>query len=173
MFGQPEAAAAAKLFIVTAGESAALAHCEPLFAALGQRTFTIGKRPADADLVKLSGNFRIAAVIESLGEALALAAKAGIDRRQYLEILTSTLFTAPVQRTYGELIVAGKTKPAGCTAPLGFEDVSPALAAAEQLRAPLPLASLLRDRFLRLLAAGDPEEDWSTIAQLAARDAGL
>jgi len=173
VFGRPEAAAAAKLFIVAAGGSADLARCEPLFAALGQRTFIVGERPQDANLVKLSGNFLIAVVIESLGEVLALTGKAGIDPRQYLQILTSTLFSAPVYRTYGELIVAGRTKPAGFAAPLGLKDVSLTLAAAEQLRVPLPLAGLLRDRFLRVLAAGDPEVDWSAIAQLAARDAGL
>ncbi len=47
-----------------------------------------------------------------------------------------------------------------------------ALAAAEDLRVPLPLASLLRDRFLRLLAQGGEKLDWSAIGQLAAEDAG-
>jgi hypothetical protein len=38
---------------------------------------------------------------------------------------------------------------------------------------PLPLASLLRDRFLNLLAHGGEELDWSAIGALAAKDAGL
>jgi 3-hydroxyisobutyrate dehydrogenase-like beta-hydroxyacid dehydrogenase len=96
VFGRPDAAAAAKLFIVAAGASDALAACRPLFDALGQKTFVVGDKPQAANLIKLSGNFLIAAVIEALGEAMALVGKAGIDRRQYLDLLTSTLFAAPV-----------------------------------------------------------------------------
>jgi 3-hydroxyisobutyrate dehydrogenase-like beta-hydroxyacid dehydrogenase len=172
VFGRPDAAAAAKLFIVTAGAKTALDICQPLFASLGQRTFVIGDHPPMANLVKLSGNYLIAAVIEALGEAMALVGKGGIDRLEYLDILTSTLFGAPVYRTYGGLIAEGKFQPAGFAAPLGLKDMRLTLAAAETLRVPMPLASLLRDRFLALLAQGGEQLDWSAIGQLAAKDAG-
>jgi 3-hydroxyisobutyrate dehydrogenase-like beta-hydroxyacid dehydrogenase len=115
----------------------------------------------------------IATVIESLGEALALAGKAGIDRAAFLDMLTSTLFSAPVYKTYGGMIVERKFEPAGFAAPLGLKDIKLALAAADALRVPLPIASLLRDRFLALLAQGNEDLDWSAIGQLAAKDAGL
>jgi 3-hydroxyisobutyrate dehydrogenase-like beta-hydroxyacid dehydrogenase len=79
VFGRPEAAAAGKLFIVAAGPANAIEKCQGLFDAMGQKTFVISEKPADANLVKLSGNFLIAAIIESLGEAIALTRKAGID----------------------------------------------------------------------------------------------
>ncbi len=172
VFGRPDAAAAAKLFIVAAGTRAAVDRCEPLFSNLGQRTFYLGAEPAAANLVKLSGNFLIASVIESLAEALALIGKAGIDQRAYLELLTSTLFNAPVYRNYGALIVEQQYEPAGFAAALGLKDIRLALAAGDALRVPLPLASLLRDRFLALLAQGGEALDWSAIARLAASDAG-
>jgi 3-hydroxyisobutyrate dehydrogenase-like beta-hydroxyacid dehydrogenase len=172
VFGRPEAAAAAKLFIVTGGAPDAVNACMALFQAIGQKTFSISQKPPDANLVKLSGNFLIASVIESLGEAMALVAKAGIDRRQYINILTSSLFNAPVYHTYGGLIAEQKFTPAGFAAPLGYKDIRLALAAAESLRVPLPLASLLHDRFLTLLAQGGEQLDWSAISQLAAKDAG-
>ena len=84
VFGRPEAAAAGKLFIVAAGEPKTVQACQPLFEALGQHTFVIADEPPKANLVKLSGNFLIAAVIETLGEAFALVSKAGIDRALYL-----------------------------------------------------------------------------------------
>jgi len=172
VFGRPDAAAAGKLFIVAAGEPAAVAAAAPLFGAMGQKTFVLSETPKAANLVKLSGNFLIAAVIESLGEALALVAKGGVDQRQYLEMLTSTLFNAPVYKTYGELITGGIFEPAGFAAPLGQKDIRLTLAAAEDLRVPMPLASLLRDRFLTLLAHGGDNLDWSAIGGLAAKDAG-
>jgi len=90
VFGRPEAAAAAKLAVVAAGDAAALDMSKPVFDAIGQKTFVISDVPSRANLVKLSANFLIASVIESLGEAMALVAKGGVDQNQYLEILTST-----------------------------------------------------------------------------------
>ena len=72
VFGRPEAAAAAKLFIVAAGADATLVRCQQLFDAMGQQTFVTSAKPSEANLVKLSGNFLIASVLESLGEAFAL-----------------------------------------------------------------------------------------------------
>lgn len=173
VFGRPDAAAAGKLFVVAAGAGDALDAAGPVFDAVGQRTFVVGDAPRAAALVKLAGNFLIASVIESLSEAVALVGKAGVDRGGFVEMLTSTLFGAPVYRGYGALIVDRKFEPAGFAAPLGHKDVGLVLAAADALRVPLPLASLLRDRFLRLLAEGGEGLDWSAISRLAAADAGL
>lgn len=172
VFGRPDAAAAARLAIAAAGPADALAIAQPLFDVLGQKTFVLGEKPSAANLVKLSGNFLIATVIESLGEAVALVTKGGVDRHAYIDLLTSTLFSAPVYRTYGGLIANETYSPAGFAATLGFKDVRLALAAAESLKVPLPIASLLRDRFLRLLADGGEALDWSAMASLAARDSG-
>jgi len=172
VFGRPEAAAAAKLFVVAAGDPDAVARLSPVFDAIGQRTFVIAEDPTAASLVKISGNFLIASVIESLGEAMALVAKAGVDKELYLDILTSTLFDAPVYRTYGGLIARQEFEPAGFAATLGLKDVRLALAAGEELRVPLPVASLLRDRFLTLLATGGGDLDWSAVGALAAWEAG-
>ena len=60
VFRRPEAAAAAKLYIVAAGAAEPLDRCKPIFDALGQKTFTIGDVPAQANLVKLGGNFMVA-----------------------------------------------------------------------------------------------------------------
>jgi 3-hydroxyisobutyrate dehydrogenase-like beta-hydroxyacid dehydrogenase len=172
VFGRPDAAAAGKLFIVPAGDPAAVKACEPLFTVLGQKTIPIGTEPQAANLVKLSGNFLLAAAIEALGEAIALVGKSGVDRRAYVDLLTSTVFTAPAYKIYGNLIAANQFQPAAFAAPLGYKDIRLALAAAESLRVPMPLGSLLHDRFLRLLAQGGDDLDWAAIGGLATQDAG-
>lgn len=172
VFGRPEAAAAAKLFVVAAGAQAAVDAVTPVFDAVGQRTFVLGVEPKAANLVKISGNFLIASVIESVGEAMALVGKAGVDKQQYLDLLTSTLFDAPVYRTYGGLLARDQFTPAGFAATLGLKDVKLALSAGEALQVPLPVASLLRDRFLTLLATGGGELDWSAVGALSAWEAG-
>jgi 3-hydroxyisobutyrate dehydrogenase-like beta-hydroxyacid dehydrogenase len=172
VFGRPEMAAAAKLFIVAAGDPAAVEACKPLFAAMGQQTFSIGTEPSAANLVKLGGNFLFASAIEALGEAIALVSKAGIDRHAFVDLLTSSIFPAPAYKTYGGLIADNNFKPAKFAAPLGFKDIRLTLAAAESLRVPMPLGSLLHDRFVRLLANGGDNLDWSAIGGLAAQDSG-
>jgi 3-hydroxyisobutyrate dehydrogenase-like beta-hydroxyacid dehydrogenase len=172
VFGRPELAAAGNLFVVAAGAPAAIRTLASLFDAVGQKTFVVSETPKAANLVKLSGNFLMGSVIEALGEAMALVGKGGVGLRQYLEILTSTLFDAPAYKTYGTLIADGKFEPAGFAVPLGHKDIRLVLAAAEDLRVPLPIASLLRDRFLTLLAHGGDTLDWAAIGALAAKDAG-
>lgn len=172
VFGRPEAAAAAKLFVVAAGAAATLQAVTPVLDAIGQRTFVVSEDAKAASLVKLSGNFLIASVIESLGEAIALVSKAGVDKQEYIDILTSTLFGAPIYKTYGGLIAREEFEPAGFAAALGLKDVRLVLAAGEALQVPLPIASLLRDRFLALLAHGGASLDWSAIGSLAAWEAG-
>jgi 3-hydroxyisobutyrate dehydrogenase-like beta-hydroxyacid dehydrogenase len=173
VFGRPEAAAAQKLFVVAAGAPAEHERVKPLLEAISQRIFTIGADPSVANVVKLSGNFLIASVLESLGEAMALVRKYGVDPHAYIEILTNTLFAAPVYKTYGAIIADEKYKPAGFALPLGLKDVKLALAAAEAMGAPMPLASMLRDHALTAIARGYGEHDWSVLAKLAAENAGL
>jgi 3-hydroxyisobutyrate dehydrogenase-like beta-hydroxyacid dehydrogenase len=172
VFGRPELAAAGNLYALAAGEQGAVKRVAPLLEAIGQKTFVVSEAPKAAYLVKLSGNFLIGSVIEALGEAMAFVGKGGIDARQYVDILTSTLFDAPVYKTYGTLLAEGKFEPAGFAAPLGQKDIRLVLAAAEDLRVPMPIASLLRDRFLTLLGHGGDKLDWTAIGALAAKDAG-
>jgi 3-hydroxyisobutyrate dehydrogenase-like beta-hydroxyacid dehydrogenase len=173
VFGRPEAAAAAKLFIVAAGPAAQIERCRPLFDAMGQKTFIAGDDASGANLMKLAGNFLITAVIEGLAESFALVRKAGLDANLFHEILTSSLFNAPIYKTYGALINSQKFEPAGFKLPLGLKDNRLLLAAAEDAAVPMPMASLVRDRFLAALGQGMGELDWSAISKLSANDAGL
>jgi 3-hydroxyisobutyrate dehydrogenase-like beta-hydroxyacid dehydrogenase len=173
VFGRPEAAEAAKLAIVAAGPPASIERCKPLFDAMGPKLLVIGEKPSLANVVKLSGNFLITSVLESLSEAIAFARKSGVDPNALLDFLTSTLFNAPVYKTYGGLIVEGKHEPAGFALPLGLKDVRLVLQAAEAQSVPMPIASVIRDRFLTAIARGNQNSDWSVLGRIAAEDAGL
>jgi 3-hydroxyisobutyrate dehydrogenase-like beta-hydroxyacid dehydrogenase len=173
VFGRPEAAEAAKLFVVAAGPKAFIAQCEPLFSAMGQKTFNLGEDPPTANVLKLSGNFLIASTLECLGEAFSLVRKHGIDAQQYLDILTNSFLTAPFQKNYAGIIAQQKYEPAGFSLRLGAKDVRLIMAAADSANVPMPVASMLHDRFLTGISRGLGEKDWSAIAQLQAESAGL
>lgn len=164
VFGRPPAAAAGKLFVVAAGPPAALDRCKPILDAIGQRIFRIGDTPSAANLVKLSGNFMIMAAVEAMAEAMTLAEKGGVDRRILLEVLTGTLFGAPVYQTYGEILVEDRFRPAGFAAPLGLKDMTLVDAAATTFGASMPLLGIVRDHLRAVIATEGPEVDWAGIA---------
>jgi len=173
VFGRPDVAAAGKLFIVAGGPSESIEHCQLLFEVIGQRTFTAGEEAHAANAIKLAGNFIITTVIESLAETFAFGRKSGVDPRTFLDILTNSLFPGPVYQTYGKIIASDNFEPAGFKLPLGFKDNRLLLAAAEEAAVPMPMASLVHDRFVTALARGLGESDWAAIARLSYQDAGL
>ena len=172
VFGRPEAAAKRQLNVLAAGERTALDRVQPLLDAMGQRTWRLGEDPRAANAAKLAGNFLIAAAIECMGEAVVMAERYGVRPAALLEILGSTLFAAPVYRSYGALIAERRYEPAGFPLDLGLKDVRLALAAAESARTPMPVASLLRDHLLEAIAQGDGDLDWAALAEVARRHAG-
>jgi 3-hydroxyisobutyrate dehydrogenase-like beta-hydroxyacid dehydrogenase len=173
VFGRPDAAQAAKLVIAAAGPADQLARCQPLFDAMGQKTFLVGDDPAAANVIKVAGNFLITVVIESLAESFALIKKSGVDTNKFLEVLTGSLFNAPVYRTYGTMVAADNFEPVGFRMALGMKDNRLVLAAAEDAAVPLPLASLIRDRMLAATAQGMGDADWAAIARISFQEAGL
>jgi 3-hydroxyisobutyrate dehydrogenase-like beta-hydroxyacid dehydrogenase len=173
VFGRPDVAAAGKLWVVAGGPSEPIERCQLLFDAIGQKTFTAGEEAQAANAIKLAGNFVITTVIESLAEAFAFARKSGVDPHTLLNILTNSLFPGPVYQTYGNLIASDRFEPAGFKLPLGFKDNRLLLAAAEEATVPMPMASLVHDRFVAALALGLGESDWAAIARISYQDAGL
>jgi 3-hydroxyisobutyrate dehydrogenase-like beta-hydroxyacid dehydrogenase len=173
VFGRPEAAEAAKLFVMPAGDAADVARAQPLFDAVAQQTFVVGERPSAANLVKLCGNFMIMSAIESLAEVMTAAKKGGVEKKVLLEVLTGTLFGAPVYRTYGQILVEERFRPAGFKAPLGLKDMRLMGQAAEALRAPMPFLSVVHDRLVETIAQEGEDIDWSGIGAAVARSAGV
>lgn len=173
VFGRPDAAAAGQLHVVVAGSDSAVERVQPLLEAIGQRVWRIGTEPPQANAVKLAGNFMIAAAIESMAEAVVMTGRFGLPPSALLDVMTNSLFAAPVYKNYGALIASRKYEPAGFRLVLGLKDVRLALEAGEKARTPMPFASILRDHLLEAIAQGDGDRDWSALAEVARRHAGM
>lgn len=173
VFGRPVAAAAGKLWIVAAGAPESIERCQPVFDALGRGHSVVGTDPWLANAVKLSGNFLIAAALESMGEAFALVRKCGVDAGQFLEIVNNALFNSALYGNYGGAIAKEQFEPAGFKLSLGFKDLRLVQEAAESAAVPMPLAGVLRDHFLAAMARGEGDLDWAAVARIAAIQAGL
>ncbi len=173
VFGRPEAAAAKKLWVCASGASAAREKVNPMLKAISQGTFDFGEEAGAANVVKLCGNFLIAAAIEAIGESLVLAEKNGVDAKAVAEMLGKTLFACPVYQGYGKQIAEQRFEPAGFRLALGLKDINLALQTAASSSVPMPLASLLHDRWLTGIAQGRADMDWTAATLSIAEDAGL
>jgi 3-hydroxyisobutyrate dehydrogenase-like beta-hydroxyacid dehydrogenase len=172
VFGRPEAAEAKRLIVVVAGENKAVERCRPLFDAIGRRTFIAGSEPWHANAVKLGGNFMIASMLEALGESFATMRKAGVDHHLFLDVMNE-LFGSPLYKNYGGIVADEKFDPAAFPLKLGLKDIRLVIETADELAAPMPLASLVRDHMLAGVAHGQADLDWSSLTRVAARNAGL
>jgi 3-hydroxyisobutyrate dehydrogenase-like beta-hydroxyacid dehydrogenase len=172
VFGRPDAAEAKKLLVVAAGAPDLLQRFAPLFDAIGRQTFLAGAEPWQANAVKLCGNFMLASMLETFGEAFATLRKAGIDPHLFLDTMNA-LFASPVYAGYGRVIADQQFAPAGFAVPLGLKDVRLVLETAQECASPMPIASLVRDQLLSALAQGQAELDWASVSRVSARSAGL
>lgn len=173
VLGRPDAAAAAKLNILAAGDPKLTDRVMPLLEALGQRVWHLGDEPHQASATKISINLMLACAIGSLAEACALAEANGVDPTDLVEVATSTLFAGPAYTGYGASVARRRYEPAGFRLRLGLKDVNLALEAGGNTHVPLPLGSVLRDAFLDAIAHGDADKDWAAVAEVARRRAGL
>ncbi len=144
IFGRPEAAVAHSLWIPVAGPQSAKERVRPLLQAMGgQGIFDFGEEVGAATLVKLVGNFLIGSAGYSLREALSMAEKNGVDPKAVVDMLTQTLFPAPIYQNYGKRI-AEKTAPFS-QRKMPLKDIGLFKKTAQQVASPTPIASLLDD----------------------------
>jgi 3-hydroxyisobutyrate dehydrogenase-like beta-hydroxyacid dehydrogenase len=172
VLGRPDLAAAGKLNVLAAGEQAAVQKVRPVLDAFG-KTWTIGDEPHQANAMKLACNFMLAAAVEAMSEGAAFVQRHDIAPQKFIELITGTLFAAPVYKTYGPIVASHTFEPAGF--PLGYalKDVRLALAAAENAGTPMPFAAILRDSLIDAVAHGAANKDLGALAEVACRRAGL
>ena len=169
VFGRTEVAVAGKLNIVAAGSAAVIDRIQPLLDAIGEKTWRVGENPVHANVIKIAGNFLVVSAIEAMAESFGMAERYGVPLQTIQELLTNTLFSSPVYKTYGSLIINRKYEPAAFRLRLGLKDVRLALAAGEAASLPMPFASVLRDQFLEAIGNGDGDRDWAALAEVTRR----
>jgi 3-hydroxyisobutyrate dehydrogenase-like beta-hydroxyacid dehydrogenase len=172
VFGRPEAAAAAKLWICPAGPIAVIERCRPLFDAMGQGVIIVGTEPHLANVLKLVGNFFVISAIETLSEAFTLAEKAGLRVETVLDVIKA-LLPVPLFLGYGTRMAHSEFTPPGFGLQLGLKDVSLMRKLADQVNAPLPLADVAHGHLRAALAKGRGDLDWGALITVVRELAGL
>ena len=142
VLGRPEAAVARQLWMPVAGPAAAKERVHPLLLAMGaQGVFDFGEEVGAATVVKLAANFLILSAACSLAEALTVVDQAGVNTEEVADMLTQTLFSAPIYRNYGQMIVQKKTLFGQSDIPR--KDLGSFQAVAQQARRETPVAQTM------------------------------
>jgi 3-hydroxyisobutyrate dehydrogenase-like beta-hydroxyacid dehydrogenase len=160
VFGRPNVAEEGRLWIVVAGQDAAIALARPVLEVLSRGITVVGSEPRQAHALKLGGNFLISAMIHSLGEAFVYAAAQGIEPEIFLETINSALFQSPFYAAYGKVMLNPPTTP-GATMELGAKDLDLFREAATERQVSLSLAEEMAEIFSSAKDAGMAGEDWA------------
>jgi 3-hydroxyisobutyrate dehydrogenase-like beta-hydroxyacid dehydrogenase len=167
VFGRPPVAQAGGLNVLAAGAPDAVAAAMPILEQLAAKVWPLGEDPVRANALKLAGNFMIVSAIESMGEAVALGEAYGVSAPELIDMLSSTLFAAPIYKIYGAMIAERRYTPPGFAAELGLKDVRLVLDAAEAKGLSMPLADLAEASLESLLGGPDKNLDLAALAEVA------
>ena len=160
-------ALAGALNVLAAGAPDAIAKAQPVLDLLAAKVWPLGEDPVRANALKLAGNFMIVSAIESMGEAVALGEAYGVEAPELLDMLSSTLFSAPIYKIYGGMIAERRYSPPGFAAELGLKDVRLVLDAAEAKGLSMPLADLAEASLESLLGGEHKDLDLAALAEVA------
>jgi 3-hydroxyisobutyrate dehydrogenase-like beta-hydroxyacid dehydrogenase len=172
VWGRPAVAEAGKLIAMAAGPAELLERFRPLLGAFSRAVFIAGHEPWQANAAKLCGNFMIAGMMEAFSESFATLRKCNVQPQPFLDAMVE-LFGSALYANYGKLIVEERFEPAGFALKLGLKDAGLTLDTARECASPMPMASLVRDRLLAAFAQDGGEADWTSVARVSAREAGL
>ncbi len=168
VLGRPEVAAAGRLNVLVAGDTAALDRADPALAACSVRRWRLGAAPRQAAATKIALNFMLLHAIESMGEGIALVEAEGIAATEFVELFTQTLFGGMVHHNYGAIIAERRYTPPGFSMTLGRKDLELAATLARESGVDLASAPVLRSRLDAALAdAALAEGDWAGIAEIS------
>eukprot|EP00941_MAST-03F_sp_MAST-3F-sp1_P002046 g2046.t1 len=177
VFARPDGIANKSGVFVLSGDEEGIPKARAVLETTCHYTEEFGPDAGAANVVKLSGNFMIAAAIESIGESLSLAEKNGVDREKVMNLFSSTIFDCLIYKGYGNRIAGRKhyqdVNHPGFALELGLKDVSLVLDTAHRSDTPMPLGSLLKDRYLASKNRGRGHLDWSSIGLAISEDAGV
>jgi 3-hydroxyisobutyrate dehydrogenase-like beta-hydroxyacid dehydrogenase len=167
--GRPDAAAAGKLITFLAGKPEPIERSRQVINSYADRIIPMGEDPAVAMSMKLVGNFMVASIIEMIGQVYVFAEKRGVDPSIITNMFKQFM---PATSEYVERISSRNFDNAGFTLDGGLKDITLILAAAAEVQAPLPYASIIRDKCLAAQAQGKSQLDWSVLTEISRLNAG-
>jgi 3-hydroxyisobutyrate dehydrogenase-like beta-hydroxyacid dehydrogenase len=154
-----------KINFLVSGEAPAINLVTPYLNDSGAvNVWEFGNQVSAANVAKLCSNFLIISAIEAMAEGINLANKSGIDAANWMNMLTQTLFAAPVYINYSNILLKEAWQPGGFSLRLGLKDVNLVMQQSHSVQAKMPSAELVKKQFDVCMEQGLSEYDWTAIA---------
>lgn len=161
----------ATLSIMIGGTEADVARAQPLFEAMGKNIVHVGASGA-GQIAKACNQLVLAGTLEAVGEALVLAAKAGVDPAKVREALLGGFAASRVLEVHGQRMLDGNFAP-GFRAELMHKDARIVVAAARELGVSIPAFERIEAELARLVRDRGGDVDYSALVTLREDDAGV
>lgn len=169
--GNPKVVSAGLLTLAVSGPKTVFDAAAPLLEVLGRAVTYVGDDEV-ARLVKICHNVFLGVVTQSLAEITVLAEKGGASRAAFLEFLNNSVMGSTFSRYKSPALVNLDFSPT-FTMPLLRKDFDLGLAAARELEAPMPVASVTAALVASAVGAGYVQEDFATLILEQARRSGM
>ena len=169
--GGMEGARQATLSIMVGGRAEALAKARPLLEAMGRRVVHVGDSGA-GQITKAANQLVVASTIQAIGEALVLAAAAGVDPVKVREALLGGYAASRVLEVHGQRMLDGNFAP-GARASLHRKDARIISGLARRLRVSTPAFDVVADALESLVEEGGADLDHSALVTLIEADSGV
>lgn len=169
--GNPKVVKAGRLTMAVSGPRPAYDTALPYLELLGEGVSYVGEGELSR-LVKICHNLFLGVVTQSMAEITVLAEKGGVPRHAFLEFLNNSVMGSTFSRYKTPSFVNLDLSPT-FTPPLLLKDFDLGIAAAKELKVPLPVAALVRELVMALIAKGRDEEDFAALLHQQAEASGL
>ena len=145
---------------------------EPMLKQIG-RVFFIGERAGMGQTMKLANNLLSASALAATSEAVVFGVKAGLDPATMIDVINAGSGRNSASQDKFPKAILPRTFDFGFTTYLMHKDVKLCVEQAADAGVPMPVAVAVRDQWQRTLDAFGGDKDFTTIAQLVERDAGV
>jgi len=161
------------LSIMVGGDAAAFAAVTPILDVVGnpERVVLIGDAGA-GQVCKLCNQMVLGGTIAAVGEAFALARKAGVDPAKVRQALLGGFAASRVLEVHGERMLKGNYTP-GFRTELFAKDLRNVAAAVAEHHAPAPVSAVVQQLVNALVAQGRGRNDYAELGKIVFELAGL
>lgn len=158
-------AEAGSLSIMAAGPAAALDACAPVFAAMGSRVLRVGEEAGQGSTFKTINQLLCGVHLAAAGEAMAMAARAGLDTQQVFDLVSESAAASWMLRDRGPAMVTRTYTPVRSAVDIFVKDLGLVLDLARELRFPAGISAAALQSFLGASGAGFGKRDDAAVTE--------
>src|SRR3954451_841782 len=170
--GGAQRAAQGELTILASGCAAAFAKARPALDAMAAKLYELGDAPGQGAAFKMINQLLAGVHIAAASEAIAFAAKQGLDIRKVYEVITASAGNSWMFENRIPHVLEGDYTPRSAVE-IFVKDLGIIQDMARNARFPVPVSAAALQMFLMTSAAGMGRDDDASVARMYAQVTGV